>query len=71
MKKLLLFLLWILLYLIFAFILLVLAVFLNMAVFGRGDGAITAVGSVFGLWASYKIVKAIRSSLQAKNNHKH
>ena len=66
MKKILLLLLWILLYLISAFILLCLAIGLNMAVFGRGDGGITAVGGVFALWASYKIVKAIRARVLSK-----
>jgi hypothetical protein len=66
MKNFLLFLLWILLYLIFVFIQLCLAIGLNMAVFGRGEGGITAIGGVLAFWTSYKIVKAIRSRLTSK-----
>jgi len=61
MKNFLLFLLWILLYLIFVFIQLCLAIGLNMAVFGRGEGGITAIGAILSFWTSYKIVKVIRA----------
>jgi hypothetical protein len=66
MKKFLLFLFWILLYFVFFWIQVVIAIGLNFAFFERGDGGITGLGSIIAFWTSYIIVKAIRSRILNK-----
>jgi len=66
MNKVVLFFLSVLLYLVFLFIQLCLSIGLNMAVFGRGEGGITAIGSLLSIWTSYKLLQLIRSRVMTR-----
>jgi hypothetical protein len=57
MKKTLLVLLSIVIYLFVLFILIWVSIGINFAVFGRGVGGITAFGSIYSFWLSYKFVR--------------
>ncbi len=59
MKKALIIILSIIIYLISLWVLLAISIGINFAVFGRGAGGITALGSIISIWLSYKFVKWI------------
>ena len=66
MKKILFTVLWIACYFVFFWIQLAISIGLNFAFFERGDGAITALGTIIAFWTSYIIVIAIRSRILSK-----
>ena len=57
MKKILLILFSVLIYFIVWWVLAAIAIGLNFAVFDRGTGTITAIGSILAFWGSFKFVK--------------
>lgn len=59
MKKALLIILSIIIYFFVLWLLIGISVGINFAVFGRGTGGITAMGSIISFWLSYKFVKWI------------
>lgn len=59
MKKALLIIFSIIIYLISLWVLVAISIGINFAVFGRGAGGITALGSIISIWLSYKFVKWI------------
>jgi len=58
-KKALLIIFSIIIYLISLWVLVAISIGINFAVFGRGAGGITALGSIISIWLSYKFVKWI------------
>jgi hypothetical protein len=48
-------------YLVIWFLLAAVAIFINLTLFGRPAGSITAIGGIFAFWASYKIVKWLKN----------
>ena len=59
MKKLLFIFLSIIIFLFIWNITMLISVGVNFMVHERGTGGITAIGSIIGLWASYKLTKAL------------
>ena len=59
MKKALLIIFSIIIYLISLWVVVAISIGINFAVFGRGAGGITALGSIISIWLSYKFVKWI------------
>ena len=57
MKKPLLIILSIIIYIVVLQVLIGLSVGINLAVLGRGTGGMTALGSIISFWLSYKFVK--------------
>ena len=57
MKKVLLIILSIIIYFLAVWLLIGISIGINFAVFGRGTGGITAIGSIISFWLSYKFVK--------------
>ena len=57
MKKLLLIILCIVIYIFVIFLLSSVSIGINMAVFGRGTGGITAIGGIASIWLAFKFVK--------------
>tara|TARA_B100000927_G_C16330414_1_gene415068 strand:+ start:482 stop:682 length:201 start_codon:yes stop_codon:yes gene_type:complete len=60
MKKLILNILSVIIYIVVWWILAGLSIGINFAIFGRGTGGITAVGGLLSFWLSYKLVKWLR-----------
>ena len=60
MKKLILNILSVIIYIVVWWILVGLSVGVNLAIFGRETGGITAVGGLLSFWLSYKFVKWLR-----------
>jgi len=58
-KKALLIIFSIIIYLISLWVVVAISIGINFAVFGRGAGGITALGSIISIWLSYKFVKWI------------
>tara|TARA_X000000950_G_C13321540_1_gene420843 strand:- start:144 stop:344 length:201 start_codon:yes stop_codon:yes gene_type:complete len=60
MKKLILNILSVIIYIVVWWILVGLSVGVNLAIFGRETGVVTAVGGLLSFWLSYKFVKWLR-----------
>jgi len=68
MKKTLLIILSTIIYVIILWMLIGLSVGINFAVFNRGAGGITALGSIVSFWISYKFVKWLWNNYLYKTN---